>query len=76
MLTTFVPRTQWFIAGDAANVGEFTTFYLEIKITNGTNTRDEKARYLREVFEAIGALVGNAHPASYVVLHYATGRAL
>jgi 4-oxalocrotonate tautomerase len=69
VLIESVPRTQWFIAGDAVDAGGFVTFYLEVKITGGTNTKDEKARYLREAFEALAALVGKAHPVSYVVLH-------
>jgi len=69
VLVEFTPRAQWFIAGDAAEAGGFGTFYLEVTITSGTNTRNEKARYLREAFDAIARLIGNAHPASYVVLH-------
>jgi len=69
VLVELMPRAQWFIAGDAAEAGGFGTFYLEVKITSGTNTKDEKARYLREAFDALARLIGNAHPASYVVLH-------
>lgn len=69
VLVEFVPRTQWFIAGEAAEEGEFTTFYLDVKITSGTNNKDEKAAYLRQAFEGVAALLGKVHPASYVVLH-------
>lgn len=69
VLVEFAPRAQWFIAGGAAEAGGFATFYLEVKITAGTNTKDDKARYLREAHAALAALLGNVHPASYVVLH-------
>lgn len=69
VLVEFVPGAQWFVAGEAAEAGGFATFHLDIKITAGTNTKDEKAAYVREVFRAMETLLGNVHPASYVVLH-------
>ena len=44
------------------------SFYLDIKVTEGTNTKNEKARYVQAVFEAMGRLLGELAPASYIVI--------
>jgi 4-oxalocrotonate tautomerase len=65
----FVPRAHWFIAGTSVQSGGSSTFYLDVKITEGTNTKDQKAVYMREVFAALESLLGPVQPASYIVLH-------
>jgi 4-oxalocrotonate tautomerase len=59
---------SWSIgARTLAELGQ-ASFYLDIKITEGTNTKAEKARYVAEVFRALEGLFGPVHPASYVVI--------
>ena len=50
------------------------TFYLDIKVTEGTKTKDEKALYVSKVFSAIESLAGELHP-SYIVIHEVRGDA-
>lgn len=45
------------------------TFYLGIKVTEGTNTKAEKARYVKEVFSDFESIMGPITPASYIVIH-------
>ena len=45
-----------------------SAFHLDISITDETNTKAEKARYLRAIFDAMAALRGNLHEVSYVHL--------
>lgn len=69
----FIPASQWFIAG-AAMAGQASgTFYLDIKVTEGTNTKDEKALYVNRVFEAMENILGPLAPASYIVVHEVRG---
>ena len=42
---------------------------LDIKVTEGTNTKDEKALYALRVFDGIEAIAGTLAPASYIVIH-------
>ncbi len=65
----FVPPTQWFVGGPSVAAQSAATFYLDIKVTEGTNTKDEKAVYVLKVFTAMEALLGKLHPASYIVIH-------
>jgi len=65
----YVPPGQWFIGGDPLATQNLATFYLDIKVTEGTNTKDEKAAYVAQVFATVGALLGELHPTSYIVIH-------
>jgi 4-oxalocrotonate tautomerase len=70
-----VPADSWFIAGKSLAEHRKATFFLEVRVTRGTNVKEEKAAYLREVFRGLEALLGTVHPESYVHVHEATGDA-
>ena len=60
---------NWYIAGKSLADHSLVTFYLDIKVTEGTNTKNEKAEYVRQVFESVGKIFGSLAPASYIVIH-------
>lgn len=64
----FVSPGLWFIGGARVETTQNTTFYLDIKITEGTNTKAEKAMYVKEVFNDMGAIIGPLASASYIVI--------
>ncbi len=68
-----VPPSEWFIAGNILTSQPFSTFYLDIKVTEGTNTKDEKALYVSRVFAAMESIIGSLAPASYIVVHDVRG---
>jgi 4-oxalocrotonate tautomerase len=61
-----VPAQQWFVAGRSLAELRQASFFLEVRITDGTNTMDEKATYIAEAFAAFRTLLGDVHPESYV----------
>jgi len=64
----FIPADAWFIGGQAlAELGK-SAFHLDISITDETNTKAEKARYVRDVFAAMADLRPDLHEVSYVHL--------
>jgi 4-oxalocrotonate tautomerase len=64
----YIAAESWFIGGQSlAELGK-SAFHLDISITDETNTKAEKARYLRAIFDAMAALRGNLHEVSYVHL--------
>lgn len=65
----FVPPEQWFIGGLPLAAQPQRSFYLDIKVTEGTNTKDEKALFVSRVFKAVEGIVGALNPASYIVIH-------
>jgi len=69
---TPVPPCQWFVGGTAL-AGQ--SYQLDIKVTEGTNTADEKARYIAQVHATLESLLGPMAAASYVVVDDVDGRA-
>jgi 4-oxalocrotonate tautomerase len=63
-----VPAGHWFVAGRPLAAGR-SAFFLEIHVTEGTNTKDEKASFLKGAHVAAEAALGFVDPASYIVIH-------
>lgn len=65
---SFIPAAQWFVGGAALAEGARASFSLDIQVVDGTNTKDEKAAYLEAVFAAMGGLLPNLDPESYILV--------
>lgn len=63
------PPEQWYIGGAQLGAQSQSSFYLDIKITEGTNTKDDKAAYVSRVFAALEEIAGPLAAASYIVIH-------
>lgn len=64
-----VPPTQWLVAGETLAALGKNSVYFDIKITDGTNTKGEKAQYIAECFEAFERLLAPLHEESYIFVH-------
>ena len=65
----FAAPSLWYIGGISLADQSLRSFHLNITVTEGTNTKDEKALYALRAFAAIEAIVGNLAPATYIVIH-------
>ena len=65
----YIPQGQWFIGGMEAAASVKPTFSLDIKVTSGTNTKDEMREYLVAVFTGMQKILGTVDEASYIVIH-------
>lgn len=65
----FVAPDKWFVGGVPMRDQGGVTFYLDIKVTDGTNKKSEKAEYIKNVFADLGVLLGPITAASYIVIH-------
>jgi 4-oxalocrotonate tautomerase len=65
----FVPPEHWVVGGKTLAEQGKRSFYLDIKIVDGTNTKDEKAAYVAAVFDAFARLLGDLHDESYIFVH-------
>ena len=63
---SYVDPDDWFIAGLSLSEHGKSSIYFDIKITDETNTKAEKAQYIREAFDAFSQLLGNLHEESYI----------
>ena len=62
----YIDPDDWIIGGKSLSELEKSSVYFDIKITDETNTKAEKAQYVREAFDAFGKLLGNLHEVSYI----------
>ncbi|WP_430911025.1 tautomerase family protein [Methylobacterium sp. sgz302541] len=65
----------WFIAGRHPTEAGLSAFWLDIKITAGTNVKGETTAFVAAAFEGMQALLGPLHEESYVLVHAADGDA-
>lgn len=69
VIVDFAPVERWYIGGASIDAHNMVTFWLDIKITEGTNTKEEKAEYVSKTYKLMESILGNLHPASYIVIH-------
>ncbi len=66
ILITYVEPECWVVGGKTlAELGK-SSVYFDIKITDETNTKAEKAQYIREAFDCFSRLLGDLHEVSYI----------
>ena len=65
----YVPLEHWLIDSTPLSEQGRNAFKLEISITDETNTKQEKAQYLRQVYAALSELIGKVHEKSYIHVH-------
>ena len=62
----YVEADCWFVGGKLLSEQGKNSFYFDIKITDETNSKDEKAQYIKEAFEGFERILGNLHEESYI----------
>ena len=62
----FVPKDFWFVNTQSLASLNQSSFYLDIKVTDSTNLKDEKADYIKAIFALMEAHLENIHTESYV----------
>ena len=66
---------SWFIAGERPTDKGLSAFWLDIKITAGTNVRTETTAFVKAVYDGMASLLGPLHEECYVHVHAADGDA-
>jgi 4-oxalocrotonate tautomerase len=61
--------SDWFCGGRSLAEQNLASFWLEIRVTDGTNTKEEKGAFIAAAFEAMADLLGPLHQESYVHVH-------
>jgi 4-oxalocrotonate tautomerase len=62
----YVDKDCWLVGGKLLSEQNKNSFYFDIKVTDETNTKDEKAQYIKEAFEGFEKILGSLHEESYV----------
>lgn len=64
---------HWFAGGSSLAAQGKNTFWLDIKVVDGTNTKPELSSYIEAVFAALSGILGNLHHESYAFVHEVPG---
>ena len=62
----FVSPRHWFVGGRSVQALGTAAFFVDVRVSDGTNDKDEKARFIAATFGALSRLLGKVHPESYV----------
>lgn len=66
---SFTPTQHWFVNSQSLDELQMNSFHLDIKISQSTNLKDDKAAYIDAIHNSIGAVIENIHPVSYTVIN-------
>lgn len=69
VIVTIVPPEYWFCGGHSLAEAHLASFWLDIHVTDGSNTKDEKAAFIAAAYASMKTLVGPLHEESYVHVH-------
>ena len=62
----FIDHDCWVVGGALLSEQGKNSFYFDIKITDETNTKAEKAQYISEAFAGFSRILGKLHDESYI----------
>ncbi|MBJ7406842.1 MAG: tautomerase family protein [Bradyrhizobium sp.] len=61
-----VDAGDWFAGGKSLAEQALASYWIDIHVTEGTNTKDEKAAYLAAMFTRMAEILGPLHPETYL----------
>ncbi|HZP76873.1 MAG TPA: 4-oxalocrotonate tautomerase family protein [Pseudolabrys sp.] len=65
----------WFIGNKPLSEQGLASFWLDIRVVDGTNTREEKAAFIAATFAKMRELIGPLHNEAYVYVNEVRGDA-
>ncbi len=66
VIVRYVDAADWFAGGSSLAEQGLASFWLDVHVSEGTNTKDEKADYLAATFRRMGELLGPLHHETYI----------
>ncbi len=75
VIVSRVSPDDWFCGGRSLADHWLASFWLDIHVTDGTNTKDEKAAFIAAVYASMEKLLGPLHEESYAHVHDVRGDA-
>lgn len=66
---SYIAPENWFVGGASLASQGLNSFWLEINVTAGTNTKSEMADYIEAVFLGMRHVLGALAETSYIVVH-------
>ena len=72
---SYIDSQHWFAGGKSLASQNANSFWLDIKIVDGTNIKQDMASYLEHVHASLSETLGNVHHESYILVHEVSGAA-
>ena len=69
VVINYIEPEHWFVGGRSLVSQGTGSFWLDIKVTSGTNTKVQLAAYLEAVFTEMSKLLNSVHDDTYIVVH-------
>lgn len=66
IVVEYVDPADWVVGGRTLLEQGKRSFHFDIKIVDESNTRQQKAQYIREAFDGFASLLGELHEESYI----------
>ncbi len=63
---SYIDPVHWIVGGETLAIQKKSSVYLDIKITDETNSKSEKAAFINAVFKSFEGLLGDLHHESYI----------
>jgi len=61
-----VEAADWFAAGKSLAEQKLASYWIDVHVSEGTNTKDEKAAYIAAMFKRMGEILGPLHHETYL----------
>jgi 4-oxalocrotonate tautomerase len=61
----YVDPDHWIVGGRSLSKQGKCSIYYDVKVTDESNTKAEKAQYIKEAYSAFSNLLGNLHDETY-----------
>ena len=61
-----VAAADWFAGGKSLAEQKLASYWIDIHVSEGTNTKDEKAAYLAAMFQRMAGILGPLHHETYL----------
>ncbi|WP_196783708.1 tautomerase family protein [Flavobacterium hydrophilum] len=68
VIVSFIPDYLWFVNSESLAELKKNSFFLTIKISDSTNLKDDKAKYIEALHGELSDILGNVHPVSYTAI--------
>jgi 4-oxalocrotonate tautomerase len=66
IITKQVDAADWFAGGKSLAEQKLASYWIDIHVSEGSNTKDEKAAYLAAMFVRMAELLGPLHEETYL----------
>ena len=69
VVVAYIDPEHWFVGGSSLSEQAKRSFWLDIKVVDGTNTKQELEAYVAAIYQRMQSLLGNIHQESYILVH-------